>query len=68
MILPGMSGKQLAEQLTAHSPTLKVLFVSGYTADIIAPHGVLDPGTAFLQKPFSTAVLAKKVRQVLDGK
>ncbi len=68
VILPGMSGKQLAEQLTAHSPTLKVLFVSGYTADIIAPHGVLDPGTAFLQKPFSPVLLAKKVREVLDKK
>jgi PAS domain S-box-containing protein len=68
VILPGLSGKHLAKQLTARSAELKVLFISGYTAAIINPHGVLDPNTNFLQKPFSPAVLAQKVRDVLDGR
>jgi two-component system, cell cycle sensor histidine kinase and response regulator CckA len=67
VIMPGMSGKILAERLAAAHPPLKVLYVSGYTDDTIVHHGVLDAGVAFLQKPFGAAVLAAKVRAVLAG-
>jgi len=66
VIMPQMSGKELAEQLVAQRPKLKILFASGYTDDAIAQHGVLDPGVTFIQKPFSPVALAKKVREVLD--
>jgi len=48
-------------------PTLRVLFMSGYTENIIAPHGVLEEGFFFVQKPFSLKELARKVREALDG-
>ena len=67
VIMPGMSGRELADQLHATRPAMKVLFVSGYTDNIIAERGMLAPGTAFLQKPFSPRHLAAKVREVLDG-
>jgi two-component system cell cycle sensor histidine kinase/response regulator CckA len=67
VVLPGMSGKALAEQLARSRPGLKTLFMSGYTDNAIAHHGVLDPGVAFLQKPFGPRELARKVRAVLDG-
>jgi FixJ family two-component response regulator len=57
----------LAAALSAQRPGLKRLFVSGYTADVIAPHGVLEPGTHFLQKPFTSADLAAKVREALGS-
>jgi CheY-like chemotaxis protein len=66
MIMPGMNGKELAGQLVARHPTLKLLYMSGYTADVIAHHGVLDMGVHFLQKPFSHVELAAKVREVLE--
>ena len=65
--MPGMSGRELADQLHATRPEMKVLFISGYTDNIIAERGMLPPGTAFLQKPFSPRHLAAKVREVLDG-
>ena len=66
VVMPEMNGKALSEQLTVLYPGLKVLFVSGYTDETIAHRGVLDEGVAFLQKPFTPARLARKVREVLD--
>ena len=68
VIMPEMSGRALADRLVPQHPEMKVLFMSGYTDDVIADHGVLDAGTAFIQKPFAPDVLAKKVRDVLDGR
>ena len=65
VMLEGMNGRKLAELLTATRPTIKVLFVSGYTAEVIANRGVLESGIAFLQKPFSADGLTAKVREVL---
>jgi CheY-like chemotaxis protein len=65
VVLPGMNGKELSERLKQFRPDLKVLFISGYTADVIAEHGVLERGVAFLHKPFSPEELASKVREVL---
>ncbi|WP_246399362.1 CHASE3 domain-containing protein [Geomonas silvestris] len=66
VVMPEMSGRDLAAQLVRDNPKLKLLFMSGYTSDIITHHGVLDEGTHFLQKPFSRGELAAKVREVLD--
>lgn len=66
VIMPGMSGKTLADQLVQLRPGIKVLFMSGYTDNAIMHHGVLDPGITLLQKPFGPTVLARKVRYVLD--
>ncbi|MBU4316652.1 MAG: PAS domain S-box protein [Proteobacteria bacterium] len=66
VVLPGMNGRDLAEQLLLLHPEAKVLFMSGYTADVIAHHGVLDEGVRFLQKPFSMKSVAVKVREALD--
>ena len=66
VIMPGMNGKELARKLLSHYPGLKQVFMSGYTADVIAHHGVLDAGMHFLQKPFSLDALASKVRAALD--
>jgi PAS domain S-box-containing protein len=65
VIMPGMNGKVLAEQLRAFLPGLKCLFMSGYTADIITNRGVMPDGIHFIQKPFSLENLAAKVREVL---
>ena len=67
VVMPGMSGMELAQRMGPLYPGLKVLFMSGYTDDAIAHHGVLDPGIAFLQKPFTPEGLAQKVREVLEG-
>lgn len=67
MIMPGMNGKQLADRLTALQPEMKRIYMSGYTANVIAHHGVLDEGIHFLQKPFSLKSLVDIVREALDG-
>lgn len=67
VIMPGMSGKVLAEELLQVRPKIKTLFMSGYTDNAIEPHGILDPSFALLQKPFSPKYLARKVRTVLDN-
>jgi len=66
VIMPKMNGKTLADNLRTSHPELKCLFMSGYTADIISHHGVLDEGMHFIQKPFSLTTLAAKVRELLD--
>jgi PAS domain S-box-containing protein len=66
IVLPGMNGRELAEAVTTRHPSVKTLFMSGYTDDVISHHGVLDEGVAFLQKPFSVRELAARVRQTLD--
>ncbi len=66
VVMPGMSGRHLADRLTALRPELKVLYMSGYTEDGIVHHGVIAAGRAFLQKPFRGDVLAREVRRVLD--
>ena len=65
--MPGMSGRDLATQLAPDWPQMKRLFMSGYTANVIAHRGVLDEGVEFLGKPFSRDELAQKVREVLDA-
>jgi PAS domain S-box-containing protein len=65
VIMPGMSGDKLASHLSPLRPEMRVLYVSGYTDDTIVHHGVLEPGLAFLQKPFSPKTLARKVAEVL---
>ena len=66
VVLPHMNGRQIYERLALTMPTLRVLFMSGYTENIIAPHGVLERGCYFVQKPFSLKELARKVREALD--
>lgn len=68
VVMPDINGKQLYAQLRARVPGLRVLYMSGYTDDVIAHHGILDPGTHFVAKPFTVALLTTRVREVLDGK
>jgi PAS domain S-box-containing protein len=67
VIMPEMTGRELGEQLLASRPSLKRLYMSGYTADVIADHGALEAGVNFLQKPFSIAALGTKVRDTIVG-
>ena len=68
VVMPGMTGTELREKLEAVRPGVKVLFMSGYTSNIIHRHGVLDQGTNFIQKPFSRNDLAKKVRDAIAAR
>ncbi len=67
VIMPQMSGRELATRLASMHPDIKVLFMSGYTNEGIFRHGVLEKDTAFLQKPFTPKSLVRKVREVLDS-
>jgi PAS domain S-box-containing protein len=67
VVMPGMSGRAVAQELSRTRPTLKVVYMSGYTDDAIVHHGVLDAGTHFLAKPFTSADLTRKTREVLDA-
>jgi len=66
VVMPGMNGSELATQLVLHNPEMKVLFTSGYTEDVISHHGVLAEGVSFIGKPYRSAALARKIREVLD--
>jgi FixJ family two-component response regulator len=66
VVMPKMGGKELSAKLFEEYPKLKVLYISGYTDNAIAHHGMLDEGVSLLQKPFSPQSLAEKVREVLD--
>jgi PAS domain S-box-containing protein len=67
VVMPEMSGPELANQLASLRPGMKIIFTSGYTDDAIARQGILDPEVAFIQKPYRPRALAKKIRQVLNG-
>ena len=67
VVLPRMSGRQIAERIAGMRPGIEVLFMSGYTDDAVLQHGILESGVAYLQKPLTPSSLGRKVRQVLDG-
>ena len=67
VIMPGINGRELARQLLGRNPEIKVLYMSGYTENTIGRHGILEPGTYFLQKPFTPPALTNKVREILDN-
>ena len=66
VVMPRMSGRELARRLQEISPKVRVLYVSGYTANVISHHGILEAGVDFLQKPFSSLEFLTKVREILD--
>ena len=65
IVMPGMNGRELAARLQAVRPSLRVMYTSGYTADVIGREGVLDPGVTYLAKPFTTVELMTKLREAL---
>jgi two-component system cell cycle sensor histidine kinase/response regulator CckA len=67
MLMPGMSGSELADALLARDPALKVLFLSGHTVDTVVRHSAVHTEVAFLQKPFTFDALSKKLREVLNA-
>ena len=67
VIMPGESGKNIADKILQLFPGIPVIFMSGYTDDAIVHHGVLDKNTNFIQKPFSIIALVQKIRNILDN-
>jgi PAS domain S-box-containing protein len=67
VVMPGASGRRVADEIAAARPDMKVLFMSGYTDEAIHHHGVFGPGAAFIGKPFSAQALARKLREILEG-
>jgi CheY-like chemotaxis protein len=67
IVLPKMSGREVAGRLKSRRPDIRVLYMSGYSANAIVHHGVLEPGIAFLQKPFFPAALLAKIREILSA-
>jgi PAS domain S-box-containing protein len=67
VVMPGMSGREVADRIKASRPTVKVMYMSGYTDEAIGHHGALEPGTHFMQKPFTADALLRKVREVLEA-
>jgi CheY-like chemotaxis protein len=68
VVMPGMGGKELAERVQSRWPEMRIIFISGYADEAIIRQGVLETDAQFLQKPFAPEALAKKVRNILDGK
>ena len=67
VVMPGMGGRRVAEVIRATRPNLKVVYMSGYTDSAIVDHGILEPGVTFVQKPFATDALLRKIRDILDA-
>jgi len=68
VVMPIMTGQDLVDTIQNFYPELKILYMSGYTANVIANQGILEEGIPFIQKPFTKADLSAKVRQILDNK
>jgi DNA-binding response OmpR family regulator len=66
VVMPGMSGRELADVLAVSRPTMSTLYMSGYTDDALGHHGVLDEGVALVAKPFTPAALVAKLRELLE--
>jgi DNA-binding response OmpR family regulator len=67
VVMPGLSGREVAREACRVRPDMRVLYISGYTDDAIVSRGILMPGVEFLHKPFTRQSLARKVREILDG-
>jgi DNA-binding NtrC family response regulator len=68
VVMPGMKGTELRDKIEALRPGIKVMFMSGYTSNVIVHHGVLQEGVHFIQKPFKINDLSRKVRDALGGR
>ncbi len=68
VVMPEMSGREVASRLQSPHPEMSILYMSGYAENAVVHHGVLDEGTSFIQKPFSPYALALKVREILDAR